>query len=113
MIIDTKIAIEKSNNNVELAKELFSMLINDLPQSLNNIKSAYQSESSQDLQDQAHRLLGSTAYCGVPNLKAAAENLENCIKSNDKNNIQTNITEVESAINELIQNTTEILESTW
>jgi two-component system sensor histidine kinase BarA len=113
MIIDTKLAIEKSNNNIELAKELFTMLIKDLPQSLESIKSSYRSESKLELLDHAHRLHGSTAYCGVPNLKIAASKLEEYIKSNDTTEMQSYINDVEFAVNDLIQNAPKILNSSW
>ncbi len=112
MIIDTKIALEKSNDNSELAKELFTMLIKELPQSLENIKSSHQSKSNEDLLNHAHRLHGSTAYCGVPDLKTAASKLENSIKAN-VDEIPHYINEVESAINALIQNAPKILKNTW
>jgi len=114
MIVDTTQAIEKSNGNIELAKELFTMLINELPKSLDSIKTSYQSntEAPQELLDHAHRLHGSTAYCGVPDLKLAACNLENSIKNN-KNEIQGNIIKVETAIQLLIENAPTILNSDW
>ena len=113
MIIDTKHAIEKSNGNTELAKELFTMLINELPKSLENIKSSFQLKLTQDLLDHAHRLHGSTVYCGVPDLKSAACNLENSIKKNNLSEIQLNINKVELSIKLLIKHAPEILNNKW
>ena len=113
MIINTKLALEKANGNSELAKELFTMLINELPNALESIKSANKSNSTQELLDHAHKLHGSTAYCGVSDLKSAANNLESSIKNSTKREIQANIDEVESAIHILIKNSPTILNDTW
>lgn len=110
MIIDTKLALEKANGNSELAKELFTMLINELEPLLQQIKSSYQSNSIQDLLDHAHRLHGSTAYCGVPDLKSTAQKLEASVK-NQKNNdeILSNIENVDNSIKLLLKNAPDFL----
>lgn len=113
MIIDTKLAIEKCSGNSELAKELFTMLIKELPKSLNDIKSTFQLNLNQDLLNHAHRLHGSTVYCGVPDLKSAADKLENCIKNNNQNEIQFNIDEVEISIQSLLYHAPDILKNKW
>ncbi len=113
MIINTELALEKSNGNSDLAKELFTMLINDLPQALEKIKSSYLANSIQELSEHTHRLYGSTTYCGVPDLKSAAARLDNCIKSNNKSEIQDCIQLVEKSIQALLKNATEILDQPW
>ncbi len=113
MIIDTKLAIEKSNGNVELAKELFLMLINELPVSLKKIKLAYQSGSTEDLLEQNHRLHGSTAYCGVPALKTTIQKLESAIQNANNDEIQLKLNDVEIAIQTLIKQAPKILNVSW
>ncbi|VAW93545.1 hypothetical protein MNBD_GAMMA22-774 [hydrothermal vent metagenome] len=113
MIIDTKLAIEKSNGNVELAKELFLMLINELPILLEKVKKAYQSGSTVELLECTHQLHGSTAYCAVPELKSVAQKLETTTKHADKNEILLRITDVERAIQTLIKHSNDILKNNW
>lgn len=113
MIINTKLAIEKSNGDSELAKELFTMLINELPKSLDNLKLSLQSNLFQELLEHAHKLHGSTAYCGVSDLKSAAYKLENSIKNNNKIEIQLNVNAVEKSIILLLQQAPEILKTKW
>ncbi len=113
MIIDTKLSIKKSNGNVELAKELLLMLINELPKSLEKIKLAYQSGSTKELLEQSHRLHGATAYCGVPALKSTTQKLESSIKNANNDEIQLNLDNVEIAIKTLIKQAPKILDNDW
>ncbi len=113
MIINTKLALEKSNGSTELAKELFTMLIKDLPQALEKIKASYQANSLQELSEHTHRLYGSTTYCGVPDLKSAAAKLDSCVKNNNENEISNHIQSVEKSIHELLNNATQILNRPW
>lgn len=113
MILDTKLALEKANGNQELAKELFQMLISDLPISLNNINSCYHSNLYQDLLNHTHRLHGSTAYCGTSDLKVAVSKLENSIKQNNADNIKLHLKLVESSIIQLIEQAPVLLANNW
>lgn len=79
-IIDKTEAIQKAGGKVDLAKELFGMLLNELPTLKDLMNKAYQANNAQDFWDYAHKIHGSTAYCGVPALRHTAKSLEDVIK---------------------------------
>ena len=86
-IFDEKIALEKVDGNRELMLELLGMMIAELPKNISALELAIQNGSKDEKWNIAHKLTGSTAYCGVPALQASAKALENSIK-NDMNDIE-------------------------
>lgn len=81
-ILDKAEAKNKVGGKAELAKELFSMLLKDLPKLKKQINDAYDNQNKKDFWDNTHKIHGATAYCGVPGLKNSAKNLEDAIKQN-------------------------------
>ena len=79
-VLDKFMAIEKVGGNSDLAKELFDMLLKELPEMKNLMNMAYQANDPQAFWDHTHKIHGATAYCGVPALSVAARALENAIK---------------------------------
>lgn len=100
-IFDEKIALEKVDGNRELMLELFGMMITELPKNIAELESSLQNGDKDEKWNIAHKLTGSTAYCGVPALQACAKALENSIK-NDMDDIELRFDdarrEVENAI---------------
>lgn len=111
-IIDIQLALEQANGSEELAKDLFSMLINDLPVLSENLTQAFNAKDEQALWDHAHKIYGSTAYCGVPNLRKAAHELENSIKTNSTD-IENSLQQVTHAIEQLIKIAESELTKNW
>lgn len=111
-IIDIQFALEQANGSEELAKELFTMLINDLPVLLEKLNQAFTNQDNEALRDQAHKIYGSTAYCGVPQLRNASNALENSIKL-QLPDIENNINNVKVAIEQLIGQSEAILNKSW
>lgn len=87
-IFDEKIALEKVDGNRELMLELFSMMIAELPRNISALEAAIQNGDKDEKWNIAHKLTGSTAYCGVPALQASAKALESSIK-NDMEDIES------------------------
>lgn len=104
MILDKTLAIEKAGGDPTLAKDLFTMLIKELPTLREGLNDALAKQAMKPLWDVAHKIHGSTAYCGVPELKQAAKQLEDAIKSRvtDINKLATNVTQVNDAIDQLL-----------
>ena len=65
-ILDIQKSIEAANGNTSLAKELFSMLLNDLDVRLGQIKTSFDANNMNELAEHIHKLYGATAYCIVP-----------------------------------------------
>ncbi|MCK4706238.1 MAG: response regulator, partial [Gammaproteobacteria bacterium] len=69
-------AIELAAGNIQLANELTSMLINELPEHLHIINTALNNNDVERLRQQTHKLHGATRCCGTLVLRKAAEQLE-------------------------------------
>ena len=111
-IIDIQFALEQANGSEELAKDLFTMLLNDLPVLAENLTQALISQDNQALRDHAHKLNGSTAYCGVPHLRQTAQQLEDSIKTQSAD-IEKNINNVIAAIEQIKDQAETILARNW
>lgn len=111
-ILDIPRAIEQAGGNPDLAKELFTMLLKELPDLKTRLNRAFNNGDQQSLWDHAHKIYGSTAYCGVPALQKAAKELEEAIKQK-KGNIDKNIETVNQTIEELLTIGPEELDLNW
>lgn len=111
-ILDIPRAIEQAGGNPDLAKELFTMLLKELPDLKTRLNRAFNNGDQQSLWDHAHKIYGSTAYCGVPALQKAAKELEEAIKQK-KSNIDKNIETVNQTIEELLTIGPEELDLNW
>ena len=80
-LFDKELALSQAGGNAELAKELFEMLIKDLPGLQETMNQGHASHNKQMFWDATHKIHGGTAYCGVPDLKNACKLLEDEIKS--------------------------------
>lgn len=79
-LFDKDLALKQAGDNLELAKELLEMLINDLPDSQQVINQAHSNHDKDAFWNAVHKVHGGTAYCGVPDLKLACKSLEDEIK---------------------------------
>lgn len=111
--IDYKIALEQAGGNEALAKELFGMLMQELPELHQKLGAAIAAQQQTACWDHSHRIYGSTAYCGVPDLAVAAKNMEDAVKTDDfalmQNKYQILTTEVER----IMQAAPQLLQETW
>jgi len=111
-MLDIPHAIEQAGGNPVLARELFSMLLQELPDLKNKLNQAFNSADNQGFWDHAHKIHGSTAYCGVPLLQKAARELEAAIKA-QTSDVADKIQGVNKAIDELLASGQTILEQDW
>jgi len=95
-------AIEQAGDDPVLAKDLMQMLIAELPELLAKLRQALADKDHTALWDHAHKIHGSTAYCGVPALKAAAHELEQLIKDKIEAGLVNGVERVASEIDRLI-----------
>lgn len=98
-VVDYAEAVEKAGGNAELAKDLFSMLLQELPLLRDQLQEAISHMNFQAMWDHAHKIYGSTAYCGVPRLRLSASAMESAVKSQQLKTIQDQF----SVLNEAIQ----------
>lgn len=90
-IIDTDLALERAGGNTELAKELFSMLLKELPVYREKIAQTFSSQDLEQLQYDVHKLNGSATYCATVALKAEAESLENDLKKGNLGSLERQV----------------------
>ena len=111
-LFDKDLALEQAGGSSELAKELFEMLIKDLPSSLNIIQQAHANLDKEAVWDAVHKIHGGTAYCGVPELKLACKEMEDEIKiSYPSTKIDSLLNKLEVAINILLTESESLIET--
>ena len=105
-------AIEQAGGNPDLSKELFTMLLKELPDQKEKLNQAFAKGDNQAIWNHSHKLYGSTAYCGVPALRKAAKELEEAIKAQTED-VSNKIQEVNKAIDDLLVDGQTVLEQEW
>lgn len=113
LILDKKQALEQAGGNVELAQELFAMLLRELPELRSKLQQAVAERDNQAMWDHAHKLYGSTAYCGVPALRQSACEMEECIKQQDEQGLDSCYTNLANEIDRLLQQGPQLAQEPW
>ena len=73
-------SIQLAAGKADLAEELFSMLLEQVHVDRERIPELWTNDDMEELLECVHKLHGATRYCGVPELRAAANHLETAIK---------------------------------
>ncbi|MBY6072781.1 response regulator [Marinobacter salsuginis] len=73
-------SIQLAAGKADLAEELFSMLLEQVHVDRARIPELWTGDHMDELLECVHKLHGATRYCGVPELRAAANHLETAIK---------------------------------
>lgn len=76
-------SIKLAAGKADLAEELFSMLLEQLHMDARRINSLWSANQLKELLECVHKLHGATRYCGVPELRAAANQFESALKRED------------------------------
>ncbi len=112
--LDRAQALLQAGGNEKLAKDLFQMLLAELPEMRNNIEEAWRLQDATALRDHAHKISGATAYCGVPELATCARSLEDAIKMRaDRTTIEFKMERLSQAIDTLLLHGPDFLASSW
>jgi len=104
-VIDKELALQRAGGNAQLAEELFSMLLQELPDHRSKIQNALAAQDFQTLQHHVHKLNGSATYCGVPALKAAADTLETSLKRGETEHVDHGVAIIMDEISRVIDAT--------
>jgi len=102
-IYDNEEGKKLAGNNEQLAKELFAMLIKELPEHKHKLEEAKKNNNIEDLKNHIHKLHGATSYCGVPQLRSFANRLENIIGNAETDHVENAYQAVLTAIEKLIE----------
>lgn len=95
-------AKELAAGSEQLANELTTMLIAELPLYRTEIKKAFESHSKTSIKDHTHKLHGASRCCGTPALRHAADQLENIIDSNSTDRFEDGVNLLIHEIDRLI-----------
>lgn len=112
-ILDIQQSIIAANGNVSLAKELFTMLLDDLDVRLHQIESSFQSNDMEVLAEHIHKLYGATAYCIVPKLRKSAEVLEDVLRQKNYSQLDDLVDIALKEIRRLISDGPTYIEKDW
>jgi len=112
-VIDLKLALEQAGDNEELAKELFEMLLKEIPEHKQKLNIAIKENDLQGCWDHAHKIYGSTAYCGVPALRKAAQRMESAVKNEDMAEIEEKFADLSKEMDRLLDQGPRTLTTSW
>lgn len=102
-VIDWPLALQRAAGKTCLAKEMLEMLLNSLPEVQQVLTGPLLPGLHQDILHQVHKLQGSCAYCGVPQLQQCCQRLEEALRK------QPDPRELEPEIFELLDETDRVL----
>jgi len=111
--LDIKKSIKAANGNITLAKELFTMLLNDLAVKEEQLNSCIKENDFNSLEELAHKLFGATAYCVAPELRMATERLEQTLKFKQNTELELLINNLQKVIKEILSEGPSILRLDW
>lgn len=89
VLVDWQESLKLAAGKTDLAQDMLKMLLNGLTLQRDKILSSQRDHNFPALLAHTHYLHGATRYCGVPQLRAATQQLEVEIKQALKNNIAT------------------------
>lgn len=101
--VDEQLALERAGGNADLARELYQMLQNELPDYQSRLPTLYADRELGPLQEAVHKLNGSATYCGVPALKAAAESMESTLKRGEQERYEEGLNALLHEIQRVLQ----------
>lgn len=99
-VIDTELALERAAGNEDLAKELFDMLLKELPVYRSELQLSLADKNIPRILEHIHKLHGAATYTGVPALRAAAHEFETKLKRGETEHLASL---VKGVLNEIDQ----------
>ena len=112
-IFDIQKTIVAANGNISLAKELFTMLLEELDSRLQQIETSFQSGDMDILAEHAHKLFGATAYCIVPELREATKILDKALREKNYSILNELVKDVAHEMKQLMSEGPLFLEQEW
>ncbi len=79
--IDWSLSVEIAGGNEALAEEMLTLLRDSLPETVAEIRRAYDAQDYSALLTEVHKLHGASCYCGTARLRKLAHDYETCLKN--------------------------------
>ncbi|WP_198147290.1 response regulator [Gilvimarinus polysaccharolyticus] len=92
-----------ANHKKDLARDMLAMLIDSLEAEQLAFNSAYKAQDLAALQDQAHKLYGSSCYTGVPHLRSITGLLDKLLNTGQTHDLEPTMICLNNTINQLKQ----------
>jgi HPt (histidine-containing phosphotransfer) domain-containing protein len=74
--IDLDLTLKLSAQNRKISNELFVMLYDEIPEYVEQVENALESDSNEAMQQAIHKIQGVTRYAGLPVLKRLLDQFE-------------------------------------
>ncbi|TKB46173.1 two-component sensor histidine kinase BarA [Thalassotalea mangrovi] len=101
-VIDWSLALERSGNRPELAKEMLSMLLKSLPETKALLQELMEAKDKHGLYQAIHKLNGACCYNGVPRLERICRDIETHLSEQELDSIEPELLEMFDEIDKLI-----------
>ncbi|MFA5676856.1 MAG: response regulator [Pseudomonas sp.] len=83
VIVDHEEGLRLAAGKADLAKDMFRMLLDGLPEDSRQISAALERGDQAELREVIHKLHGATRYCGVPQLRSCCQEAESLLKQGE------------------------------
>ena len=108
--LNWELCLAQTNQKPDLAIEMLQMLVDSLPDSVNDIETALKDADNELMLQTVHKLHGASCYCGVPNTQKLCQEIESALKKKislddlepEILELLDELTKVESAANQVI-----------
>ena len=97
-VIDLVLGTRLAGGKAHLAREQLKRLIDSLPESQQQMRSAYEAQDLTTLLDWVHSLNGASRYCGAPELALLVESLETRLRTSGLHNAESLLNELYDAM---------------
>jgi two-component system, NarL family, sensor histidine kinase BarA len=101
-IVDISLSLKLANNKLDLARDMLKMLLASLPQEKNDILNNLAIKNIDSVAELAHKLYGSSCYCGVPKLKEVSSKIDKLFQHKKIQEALDALPELIEVIDELI-----------
>jgi len=102
-VIDWDQATKLVGNKRELAEEILTLLIKNLPNDISMIKKLHQEQHFFPMLSQVHKLHGALCYCGLPRLKTIVAYLETELKNNIMDSLPSRLNQLDTEVKLLLE----------
>lgn len=79
--LDWELAMQRSANKLDLAKDMLQILLSSIPETLQQLNSAMTANQRDTVLQVVHKLHGACCYTGVPGIRNLTETIETALKS--------------------------------
>ncbi|MFC3186528.1 two-component sensor histidine kinase BarA [Shewanella intestini] len=100
--LNWELCLSQANHKPDLAFDMLKMLLESLPETMQNIEQSFTEHQTQILLQTVHKLHGASCYCGVPRTLKLCQEIESALKK------KTPINDIEPEILELLDELTKV-----